>query len=374
MRWSWRIGEFAGIGVYIHATFFLIVGWVALLSWQQEHTAIGVLSGIAYVLLLFLCVVLHEYGHALTARRYGIRTRDITLLPIGGVARLERMPDNPIEELYVALAGPAVNVVIALLLLVGLTWTNGDADVIVLFDPNSDHLAERLLTTNVMLVLFNLLPAFPMDGGRVVRALLATRMDYTRATQIAASLGQAMALLFAFAGLLYQPFLLFIAFFVWIGASQEANLVQLKSALHGIPVRNAMLTSFRVMSPFDTLEDAIRLTLAGSQKDFPVMEEGNLVGILTQEDLLTGLTQQGRDVPVQEVMHTDFETVTPTDMLHSLFVRMQDSACDCRTMPVMVDGRLVGIVTKENIGEFLEIQAALTERSGSNLRRQLLKG
>ena len=363
MRWSWRIGNLAGISVYIHATFLLIILWSAVVGWQTTHTVEGALSSIVFILLLFLCVVLHEFGHALTARKYGIKTRDITLLPIGGVARLERMPDQPLQELWVALAGPAVNVVIAALMLVWLSISRINAGMETLFDPQHSSLVERLFTTNIALVVFNLLPAFPMDGGRVVRALLATKMPYVRATQIAANLGQVMAFGFALIGLVYQPVLILIALFVWIGASQESNLVQLKSALNGIPVSDAMLTNFRVITPDHTLNDTIRLTLDGSQTDFPVIENGQIVGILTQSDLLTGLSTLGRDVPVCEVMHTEFEVTHPSDMLHSLFLKMQSSESDCRTALVLRQDQLVGLVTKQNIAEYLEIHAALAERA-----------
>lgn len=363
MRWSWRIGNLAGISVYIHATFLLIILWAAVVGWQTTQTIEGAFSSIVFILLLFLCVVLHELGHALTARKYGIKTRDITLLPIGGVARLERMPDQPLQELWVALAGPAVNVVIAALMLVWLSISRIGAGMETLFDPQHSSLVERLFTTNIALVIFNLLPAFPMDGGRVVRALLATRMPYVRATQIAANLGQVMAFGFALIGLVYQPVLILIALFVWIGASQESNLVQLKSALNGIPVSDAMLTNFRVITPEHTLDDTIRLTLAGSQTDFPVIENGQIVGILTQSDMLTGLSTLGRDVPVREVMHTEFEVTHPSDMLHSLFLKLQSSESDCRTALVLRHGQLVGLVTKQNIAEYLEIHAALAERA-----------
>ena len=232
MKWSWKIGQFAGIGVYMHATFLLLVGWVAVSHWVQARSLEAVLSGVGFILALFACVVAHEYGHALTARHYGIRTKDITLLPIGGVARLERMPDDPRQELWVALAGPAVNVVIAAALFAWLVATDTFSPLAELSVAQGSFL-ERLMVVNAGLVLFNLLPAFPMDGGRVMRALLATRMEYTRATQLAANVGQGMALLFGFLGLIGNPFLLFIAFFVWIGAAQEASMVQMKSALGG---------------------------------------------------------------------------------------------------------------------------------------------
>ena len=248
MKWSWKIGRFAGIDVHIHATFLLLIAFYGFTYWQQTGTVSGTLEGIAFLLALFLSVVLHEYGHALTARRYGIKTADITLLPIGGVARLERMPDKPIQELWVALAGPAVNVVIAAVLFVYLLVTNTFVPLTGMTLTGGPFI-ERLLSVNLSLVLFNLLPAFPMDGGRVLRALLALRLDYVRATQIAATVGQGMALLFGILGLFSNPFLVFIALFVWIGAQQEASMVQMKYALGGIPVRQAMQTEFAALNP-----------------------------------------------------------------------------------------------------------------------------
>ncbi len=204
MKWQWKIGTFAGIDVFVHATFLLIVGWYAFIYWQQTGTLLGALEGIAFILLLFAAVTLHEYGHALTARKFGVRTRDITLYPIGGVARLERMPDKPIQELWVALAGPAVNVVIAAVLFGWLIFTNslmplGDLTLA------TGSFIERLMLVNVFLVVFNLIPAFPMDGGRVLRAVLAMNIDYVKATQIAAAIGQGMAFLFGLAGLFGNP-------------------------------------------------------------------------------------------------------------------------------------------------------------------------
>src|SRR5215207_3478177 len=268
MRWQWKLGTFAGIDVFVHATFLLLIGWVGYSHWTMHGSLIKVAEGILFILALFLCVVLHEYGHALTARRYGIKTRDITLYPIGGVARLERMPDKPIEELWVALMGPAVNVVIAALIFVYLFVTN-NLDPMDQLTVASGSFLARLMAVNIILVLFNLLPAFPMDGGRVLRAILAMRMDYVRATQIAANIGQGMAFLFGLAGLFGNPFLLFIAFFVWIGASQEASMVQMRNTIGGIPVTQAMQTRFDILSPTDRLDRVVNLILAGSQQDFP---------------------------------------------------------------------------------------------------------
>lgn len=357
MKWSWKLGEFAGIGVYVHTTFFLIIIWIAVAHWVQGASLAMMLSAIGFILALFGCVVLHEFGHALTAKKYGIKTRDITLLPIGGVARLERMPDDPKQELWVALAGPAVNVVIAAVLYVWLLIT-ASLEPFSKLSVTGGSFLERLMVVNIFLVAFNMLPAFPMDGGRVLRALLATRLEYTRATQIAASIGQGMAFLFGLLGLFYNPFLIFIALFVWIGAAQEASMVQMKSSLSGIPVRRAMLTDFQTLSPRDTLFRAIELIIAGSQQDFPVVEDGRVAGILTRSDLLKAIGQSGQSAPVAQVMQKEFQTVDPSEMLETAFLRLQ--TCQCRTMPVVRRGELVGLLTMDNVGEFLMIEAALS--------------
>jgi Zn-dependent protease/CBS domain-containing protein len=363
MKWSWKIGTVAGIAVYLHGTFLLLLAWVGASHWLEGGSATAALGGVLFILALFACVLLHELGHALTARRYGIRTRDITLLPIGGVARLERMPDDPRQEVWVALAGPAVNVVIAALLYGWLMVTQTLGPLAALSLTGGPFL-ERLLVVNVSLVLFNLLPAFPMDGGRVLRALLAMRMDYTRATQIAAHVGQAMAFVFGFLGLFSNPFLLFIAFFVWIGAAQEASMVQMRAALGGIPVSRAMVTDFRTLAPSDPSTLVLQLILAGSQQDFPVVEDGRVVGVLLRSDVLNALAQRGQEWRVADVMRQAFETVDGSEMLESAFARLQ--SCACHTLPVTSRGKLVGLLTMDNLGEFLMIQSAL-ERAGQRV-------
>ncbi len=361
MKWSWKMGEIAGIGIYMHATFLLLIGWVGVSHWVEARNVALVVQGVGFILALFGCVLLHELGHALTAKRYGIKTRDITLLPIGGVARLERMPDDPKQELWVALAGPAVNVVIAAALY-GWLRVSGAWEPLAELSVAKGSFVERLMVVNLFLAGFNLLPAFPMDGGRVLRAVLATRMDYVQATQTAAGIGQWMAFLFGFIGLFSNPFLLFIALFVWIGAAQETSMVQMKTAMGGIPVRRAMLTDFRTLSPGDSLARAVELILAGSQQDFPVLDGGQVVGVVTREDVVAGLAQQGQESPVSEVMRREFEVADASEMLEPVFLRLQ--SCKCRTLPVTRQGQLVGLVTTDNVGEFLMIQTALAEAKG----------
>lgn len=233
MKWKICIGHISGIKVYIHPTFFLLLIWVAFSQWTRGNGLNDALSGMLYISAIFLCVVLHEFGHALAARKFGIATRDIILLPIGGVARLERMPRDPLQELFVALAGPAVNLAIAGILygvlLVSGTFTPW-SNITVLSGP----VFERLMAVNIFLMVFNLLPAFPMDGGRILRASMAMKGDYVQATRRAAQLGQGFAVLFGLFGIMIgHPLLVLIAFFIWAGAAQEMNSAKMNSEMDG---------------------------------------------------------------------------------------------------------------------------------------------
>lgn len=354
MGWSWTVGKLFGIDFKIHTTFLFILLWVGFTHYQKGEGWVGVAEGVLFMLALFGCVVLHELGHALAARRYGIGTKDITLLPMGGVARLESIPEDPRQEMVVALAGPAVNVVIAAVLYAGLSVLGGWQDVDQLSVAKGSF-AERLMIVNLFLVAFNLLPAFPMDGGRVLRAFLATRTDYARATRTAANVGQGMALMFGLLGLMYNPFLIFIALFVWIGAEQEASMVQVKSALGGIPVRQAMQTHYRTLTANDSLDNAVQMILTGSQQDFPVVDGRAVIGLLTRADLFNALAQQ-KAVIVGQVMQEDFPVATPADPLEESLRKLQASGL--QTLVVVDGGELQGLVTTENIGEFLMIHSA----------------
>jgi Zn-dependent protease/CBS domain-containing protein len=360
MKWSFRIARIAGIDVNIHMTFLLLLAFMAVSYWLEGRGFGVVLEGILFLLVLFLCVLLHEFGHALMARRFGIQTRDIILLPIGGVARLERMPEKPLQELWVALAGPAVNLVIAVVIFAALLLTQ-TFQPFNLLSLTGGSFAERILAVNLSLLLFNLVPAFPMDGGRAVRALLAMRMEYTRATHIAALLGQGLALVFGFFGLFGNPSLLFIAFFVWIGAGQESSMVQVKSALSGIPVTRAMLTEFHTLSPTDPLSRAVELVLSSSQHDFPVAVDGRVVGILTREGLIAALSENKESIFVSYVMEKEFAVIDSSQMLDDVSKHIQTG--EQKIVPVVHNGTLVGLFTLENVGEFLMIQNAVRARA-----------
>ncbi|BAO44817.1 peptidase M50 family protein [Thiolapillus brandeum] len=359
MKWSMYLGSLAGIPVYIHATFLILLVWIALSYWRSEQSLAAVINGVGFIIALFACVVLHELGHALTARRFGISTRDITLLPIGGVSSLEKMPDDPREEILVALAGPAVNILIAAVLWLWLSL-QGDMPGEGIAALLQGNMLQQLLALNLFLALFNLLPAFPMDGGRVLRAILALRMDHLKATRSAAAIGQAFALWLGLVGLLYNPFLLFIALFVWIGAMAEASSEEVKSLLQESTLEHAIITHFDTLAPQDALSRAIQLTLEGVQKDFPVMDQGEIIGVLTQEDLLRGLQEQGALAPVSAYMQTDIPKAEADQPLAQIMKELQD--CHCRILAVTRQGKLVGIINMENILELLRIEAALKQQ------------
>ena len=357
MSWSLPIIRIAGIQLRIHITFLLLIGWLAF-GYYAEGGSAAALGRVFFILLLFLCVVLHEFGHAFAAKAFGINTPDITLLPIGGVARLERMPEEPVQELIIALAGPAVNVIIAicLFLVIGSRGLMNAATI------QGGDLIAQLLMINVMLLLFNLLPAFPMDGGRVLRALLATRLSYARATQIAASIGQGCAFVFGFIGLIWNPFLLFIALFVYIGASQEAALAQMKDVSRRFPVSSAMVREFRSLPKNATLQEAVDALLATSQHDFPVLDEsGKVAGVLTRHDLIAALRKGDPGILVGDVMRRDIPTVTTGTRFEEAFRIMQE--CNCPALPVLDSmRRLVGLLTPENVSELMMVQSAMPRR------------
>lgn len=358
MRWSWKIGEVAGIGLYVHATFWLLIAFVLFLNWSDGRSLVTALYAAGFILVIFGCITLHELGHAVAARYFGIRTRDITLLPIGGLARLERMPDDPIQELWVALAGPAVNLAIAGLLygVIAFSGARFSLDQLIAFD--GDFLS-RLLIVNVWLVAFNMVPAFPMDGGRVLRALLATRFNYSRATSIAARIGRGIACLFALAGLFTDPFLIFIGLFVWTCAGEENSLARMHPPIADIAVQNAMLREVRTLRPDDTLGDAINQVLSGWREDFTVVFGDHVLGILTREDMTRSIAQTGPETRVRDAMRRDISSVDLRLKLEQALVMIRE--CNCRSLPVVHEGRLVGLLTLDSVGEFLSIHSALLQ-------------
>lgn len=365
MKWSFRLATIAGTEVRVHVTFFLLLLFVAWQGMAGGQGVQGAVFAMVLVSTMFFCVLLHEFGHVTAARLYGIRTPDITLLPIGGVARLERMPRTPSHELVVALAGPLVNVVIA----AGIALTLG---VAVRVDPNfslslKGGFWQHLMTWNILMVVFNMVPAFPMDGGRVLRALLAMVMDYGKATRWAATLGQGLAALVVVVMLLsgtFQPFLLLIAFFIFMAAGQEAAVVTQQEATRSLLVRDAMQTEFHALPPDAELRLAVDHLLAGTQQDFPVLDfHGGMQGMLSRTRLIAALAEHGPAHSARAVMEACDQSVHPMTPLTEAMTVLREAGSPAVPVVDPLSGRLVGLLTGENVGEVLMVRAALRQMS-----------
>jgi Zn-dependent protease/CBS domain-containing protein len=357
MSWSVNIGSIAGTAIRIHFTFLLFLVWIFVASWSSGGPA-AAWDGLAFMLLLFTCVLAHEFGHIFTARAFGVPTPDVTLLPIGGVARLARIPEKPSEELLVAIAGPLVNVVIALGL-IALGGASLDPHQLVAMTNAHASLIDRLAAVNLFLAAFNMIPAFPMDGGRVLRALLATRLGHVRATEIAAAIGQLVAFGLGFLGLFGNPLLIFIAVFVYLAASSEAHLVAIRAMTRDVPVSAAMMTEYATLTPDEHIDAAIETLLRTSQSEFPVIDaEHRLVGLLDRDGMIRALKTLGPDAHVDAAMTTDVPTVSSRSCLEDAFRILQEKSAPAVGI-VDALGRLVGLITSETVGEMLMVREAL---------------
>lgn len=346
--WSFKIGTVAGISVKIHFTFLLLLIWIAVLAFREESRVFALLLP-----SIFFCVVLHEFGHALVGRGFGVGTRDITLYPIGGVAMMEKRP-KPAQEFWIALAGPLVNVFIAVVLYGIARFGYGRVPSIEAGLLGTNYL-DGLFVANLILPAFNMIPAFPMDGGRVLRALLAMKLPALKATQIAASIGQVLAMLFGFWGLLSGNILLvFVAFFVFLGAAQEVQYTMGMSLLAGRRVSEAMMTRFRTLRSDADLKTAARLLLEGSQSSFPVIAGEEVIGMLSRDDIIRGLSEAGPDAYVAGYMSRDFPRRQASEPLETVLDGQPN-------LPALVyrGEVLAGVLSAENLSEFLMVTRAL---------------
>lgn len=366
MSWSIKLLKVKGIDIKVHLTFVLILIWAAY-RWSVstgEGTQ-GALFGIVATLLLFLSVTLHELGHSLQAMKFGVRVKGITLMPMGGLAQLEEIPEEPNKELRIAIAGPLVNFAIAALL-IGLGALL-DARALVSLEELQASLGSvswsgllaYLTSANLILGLFNLIPAFPMDGGRVLRALLAKRMDHAKATRVAAQVGQGLAFLMGLWGFMSGSWtLVLIAIFVWMGAGQESQGAQVKRTLGEATVGQAMTRSPHVLRVNDSLSKAVELTLSTSQADFPVLEWGSnrVAGLIGEVDLLRGLQSLGAHAAAREVMRTKIVAASPDESLHAAQQKMAAN----RTRALLVlnpEGELLGLLTADDVNEAYRLMA-----------------
>ena len=356
MRWSFTVARVGETVVRIHVTLVVLLAWYAWGGWRAAGLP-GAVDQLLFIALLFLSVLLHEFGHIRAARHYGIPTPDVILTPIGGVARIARLPDKPMQELVIALAGPLVTLVIALLLALGIGLISG-WDQLVPRSAYEASLWSGLFVTNVILLLFNLIPAFPMDGGRVLRALLASRIGMVRGTRIAARIGQVVAVVLGIVGMQYNVFLVLIAVFVFIGAEAEYEQVQTRHLAGDLTAGRLTVTDLRILPPSMRLDQAISLLTRSDQRCFPVLDEtGHLLGIITRDDLLRGVTESGLEAPVTAAMVPPEVTGTiPITMpFEEAVARLYEHKRDA--LPVIgTDNRFVGLITRDNVTDVLLVQ------------------
>ncbi len=357
MKANLSLGSVFGIKIKVHWTFIFLIIWIIFSELKHGGNKDSILFNIALVLAVFVCVILHELGHALTAKHFEIETKKITLLPIGGMASLERIPESPKQELLVTLAGPLVNILIALLLyfiipvkeLMHLNFTET-------FESLSSFTLQNFLfylyIVNIALVVFNLIPAFPMDGGRILRALLAIKMNRVKATQIASNIGQFIAVLFLLIGLLYNPILIFIALVIFLGAYGENKIVQHMAILKGHTAKEALMTNFTTFQPNDTVKDAIKIIISGTENNFVVIEKDAIKGLLYYQDIIENAKNE--NVLIKDIMNSSFKTIKSTDDLKTVYQLIHNQKNSF--FPVLENGNLIGVIDSANLNEFILFQ------------------
>jgi len=360
---DFKLFSVQGIDIKVHITFPLILIWAAIqfgFLGQSGFSLSGAAFGVVVTLLLFICVVIHELSHSLTSTWMGYPVKDIVLLPLGGVSQIEEMPEGPGQEFLMAIAGPLSNVVIAILLSIFSLFARVDLLASVrrlATDPMGLGWRDTLpylIVTNVLLAAFNLIPAFPMDGGRVLRSLLATVMPHPQATDVAVRIGQGFAWLLGLGGLVTGNLIwILIAIFVYSGAAQEGRMTRIRGILEGMNVRHAFSRNVQAVSPDDPISHAADLTLESFQADFPVCDGDEIVGLLTHTDIVRALKMRESETPVREVMKTDFPTLQPNDGLFQVHQQMQASGLDA--LPVIEEGRFAGLLTSRDVSEAYQL-------------------
>ncbi|MFP4091192.1 MAG: site-2 protease family protein [Cyclobacteriaceae bacterium] len=369
MKWSLSLGRIAGIKVFIHWTFLILVAWIVVQNTIRGQAVNQILWTLAFLFVLFFCVFLHEMGHALTARRYHIKTRDIIMLPIGGLARFENLPDDPKQELLVALAGPAVNLLIAAVLLLLINTARLNPENMELANIDQSNFILLLFSANLILAIFNLIPAFPMDGGRVLRALLAFKLNRVKATMIAAGIGQVLAIAFVFIGLFYNPVLLLIGVFIFLGAQSEASFAQTRDLLQGFRVADVTMAEYKSLQVDDPLSKAIAMLLDGQTTKFLVEDNGAIVGTLSRNEMVKALSSEGQQVSIGDVMNTDLVYFDADMELKDAFMKMHQHKHGL--IPVKHRGEFIGVVDLENMQEFIMLRSARPEGTDpESLRRK----
>ncbi|WP_339920990.1 site-2 protease family protein [uncultured Flavobacterium sp.] len=356
MKGTFKIGKVAGVGLFIHWTFSLLIAFIVFINYRTGYNALQILWSVIFVLCIFVTVVMHEFGHALAVKNYGIQTKDITLLPIGGLARLDKMPEKPIEELVVAFAGPLVNILLALITGFFITFPE-NAEVLAAqlsTGVNASNFSLNFFIVNIVLAVFNLIPAFPMDGGRILRALLAFKFRRHVATRIAARIGQFIAMGFIFLGFFSNPFLIFIGLFVIVSAQMETEHAASKFILKGFKVREVLMKQYLSIDVNEPIKTAIALLLDSQSKIFMITENNEPVGTLNRDQIIAALSERGENTDVRSAMNKNLIYLDVETLLEDIFELV--SVNKSNLMLVMENGLLVGTLDTENILEFLLIK------------------
>jgi len=359
MRGSLYVGKVSGIKIFIHWTFFILIFWIIFSGLRNGYNIQQILFSVGFIAAIFVCIVLHELGHALTAKRFNFKTRNIMLLPIGGLANMEGLPEKPGQEFLVAIMGPAVNFVISLVLFGFLALTGNFPDEEMGATITGQNFLFQLFAVNIFLALFNLIPAFPMDGGRVLRALLSIKIERARATRIAALVGQAIAVVFVVLGFMFNPFLAFIGLFVFLGAQAEANLETTKALLNHIKVKDVLMRHFSTLKINEPLSNAVTILLDGQDESFIVKDDGQIKGTLSKKEIIDGLSKFGKEVSVDKVMQTNVVKLQMEDNVNEIMLKFSDGTQTL--MPVIEGDEIVGVINLQNINEFVQIQNAISK-------------
>lgn len=354
MKYALYLGKISGIKIFIHWTFLLLIGWIVLVNVRTNSTTEQILWAIIFVLAVFACVTLHELGHAIAGKQFQVTTSRITLLPIGGVAQMESIPEKPKAELIIALAGPLVNVILAAFLFLFTRHSIDPEELNVATRVGPENFLYALMSINILLAVFNLIPAFPMDGGRVFRALLAFKLGHVKATRIAASVGQFLAIAFMFFGFFYNPFLLFIGLFIFLGAQSESVYAETKSILHDYTVNDVLMKDVPVIDNHASVDEAVKILLAGQNKNFVVVEDGVPVGTLSSDEIIRGLHEQGSQAQIDQIKNKELVYLSSDTPLDKLWNEMQKQKR--RIILITTNGKFNGIVDDENLAEFILIR------------------
>ena len=361
MKGSFKIGNIAGISIFIHWTFSLLIAFIIYRNYRAGHNAEQIIWSVVFILSIFVTVLLHELGHSLAAKRYNIKTKDITLLPIGGLARLESIPEKPTEELVVAIAGPAVNIVLALVTSFFITIPDiKELTVQLSGGINSGNFFLNFFIVNIWLAVFNLIPAFPMDGGRVLRALLAMKFERHIATNIAATIGQVIAVGFVIIGFFISPFLIIIGLFIFIAAKAESEYTTAKSILSGYKVKDVLMKEYKTIDANATIKTAVHILLNGQYKYFLVTENNKPIGTLSRDEMIKALSEQGENEIIYNVMNRNLIVLHADSPLENAYQQAQEHKSTL--MPVMENNQLIGTLDTENILEFIMVKGAHGKR------------